>query len=240
MKSLLTVLLLVLGAQSAQAEYLDACLVTIEKAAVHAAAYQAQVDVKDVFVVRSELGAWTEAVGSNSGSGTASVMIGKDVSYFLVHAKQIGRTDQCNVTKIEQAEIDAMDPLALQAEKYRIAIGNALHISEGDAQWTAFYRHSNATGFTKAQLSKALGATSHLEIYSFEHTVRFLTDYAEDNDYADDKQKYAKLLKVLKKDFKDFRLIKVGQPDSGGLDLYLLGITPDGKLVGLRTITVET
>ncbi len=239
MKPLILTTLLLATALTTQAQ----CLATLEKAAIHAMALETKQNVADIFLVRSEMQAWTEATGNNTGSAEIALRTKKVSSqtvYLQVFAKQIHSSDKCKVVKLAKIPASSINPLALKAEKYRIAIGTALHISEGDSEWTPAYFHSNVIAFDENQIAEALNAAAPLDIFSKELTLSFLSDYATDNDFQEDRAKYAALLKLLKKDFKDFRLIKVGEPDSGGLDLYLLGITPEGQLVGLRAITIET
>lgn len=51
---------------------------------------------------------------------------------------------------------------------------------------------------------------------------------------------YKNLKKALTDDFSTLRIYKVGEPDSGALDLYLIGRDKDGHLIGLKTVSVET
>jgi hypothetical protein len=131
--------------------------------------------------------------------------------------------------------------LAEQAEKYANAIGHAVYISESDSEWTPFYVDSQVSGFNTEEIARALNATAPVEVYSVKLT-KDIFDYCQSTDISNeaDRASYKALLQAMKKDFKDFRFIKVGIPDSGSMDLYLLGITEDGQLVGLKTISIET
>jgi hypothetical protein len=238
MKKLVLLLIAVTASGTANAN----CLMSMENAAIYSMAEELSRSVKSAFVVRSEMGAWTEAVGNNTGSGEIAIKLAGKVQYYQVHAQQVGSSEKCKVQSLERLAPSSIDRLALQAEGYRIAIGTTQHMSESDEEWTPFYSHSKVTGFKKEEMARALKAQSPVDIYTAKETESFFESYIKDDEAIDatDRNHYKRLKEALKKDFKDFRVIKVGEPDSGGLDLYIIGITPEGELVGLHTITVET
>jgi hypothetical protein len=235
MKNLKLLTVIILLASTAQAD----CLLTMENSAVYKMAEEFERPVKSVFIVRNEMGAWTEMVGNNTGSAEVAVKIGAQINYYRLSGKQIGNSDKCQVTAIQQLAVSSIDPLALQAERYRLAIGKAEHMSESDAEWMPFYRHTKVKAFTKEEFAKALHSNL-VDVYTRNETESFFAGYIKEEENLSTRALYKRLHETLKKDFKDFRVIKVGEPDSGSLDLYIIGITPQGEIVGLQTISVET
>lgn len=220
--------------------YAAECSVRMQNAAVSSFAEELGRAVATIKILRFEMGGWTEAVGDNTGSGEVAVRFSKNINYYRVSAKQVGTSNDCVVTKIEKLQPSKIDKRALQAEKYKLAIGDAVHVSESDEEWMPFYSRAKVAKFSVSEIAQALGTSQHVELYTLSESKEFIKGYAEEDDDAAQRAKYKRLRDSLAEDFKEFRVIKVGEPDSGSLDLYILGITPDGYLVGLKTITVET
>lgn len=201
-------------------------------------------------VLRSEMGAWTEATGNNLGTATVTVAGARaywdttpKINSYSVSAEQIGSSNDCKVVSVKAFDRSKLDPIVVLAEMYKLAIGDALYISESDDEWSPFYSRTKVgADFAPKQLLSALGARpgTHIEMWSPADSVQFLEDHKTDNDDIESAEAYGRLLKAFMKDFKEIRVIKLGKPDSGSLDLFILGRLPDGRLVGVRTTTVET
>lgn len=213
------------------------CLTRMENAAIMALASERDYSVTELKIARSEMGPWTEAVADNKRNAQVTVYRYSRVQHYQVSARQIGSSDRCEVTDIKKMNPADIDPLALQAEKYKMAVGDVLYISESDDTWSAYYNHAKVEGFTESEIQKALNTEDPVEIYSLEQTLGFLKDPNLDDSEA---QAYSELRRAMLKDFKEIRMIKVGVPDSGTLLIFILGITKEGHLIGVTTTSVET
>lgn len=227
----------------------EKCAIKMENAAIFELAQSLPIPISNVFRVRNEGGAWTESIANNRGTAEVAVAreaaSGDKISYYRVSAEQVGRSDDCKIVSVESLAASDIDPLVRQAEKYKLAIKNALYYSEADFPWEVFYSHQSVgAGFPIDEVRVAIGAgNEHVEVWTHKNTLDFLTDAStpdEDRTLGDDAFRYKLLTQALLKDFKQLRVFKVGKPDSGSLDLYLVGRTPEGKLLGLKTMTVET
>lgn len=226
----------------------ELCQVKMENAAIFDIAQQEGKSVREAKIVRFEMGPWTEMSGGNNGSGQVALafgyVYGTDVYYYDVFAKQVGASEDCNLTKLTSLDPKTIDPIALQAERYKMAIRDAVYMSEADVVWRTFYSNTSVDeDFPIEQVKLALNSGSlPVEVWSNEKVLETLYEYINDNPYKDviEQARYGALKIALLMDFKELRMFKVGKPDSGALDLYLVGRNKDGRLVGLRTITIET
>jgi len=130
------------------------------------------------------------------------------------------------------------------ANNYKSLIGHALYISEGDYPWSPVYSDGPVReSYSESELRKALKIDTSLpvSVAGSESTTEFWITYIDDEySGSEDAAAYKALKEAMEMDLEDIRLIKVGEEDSGALDLFLIGRTPDGKLIGLRTISIET
>lgn len=92
------------------------CVTKQKNAASFTLAQEIAVPVQGAEVVAFENGPWTEAMGNNSGSDSVTVRIGNrtnrgmTIKKFVVVAKQIGSSDDCNITKVAEAkDLEAAD-----------------------------------------------------------------------------------------------------------------------------------
>lgn len=225
---------------------LDACSVKMKNAAAVSLAKSLKQPVKKVHQVRFEMGAWTEAVADNHGSAVVAVNVGSKIAHYEVFAQQIGTGDDCNILEVKKISKSSIDPAVAQSEKYKVAIGEARYISEGDANWEVFYS-SMAVGpnFSKAEVRAALGAGNEdLEILSNQDTLDLLDSYIDEDSKghapSTESLAYKNLKKAMLHDFADFRICRVGKADGGKVLVYLVGRRADGQLVGLKTVSFET
>jgi hypothetical protein len=133
--------------------------------------------------------------------------------------------------------------LAAQADKYTALVPTAIWMSEADYGWSPFYSLVPVSNFgSRSQIADALlSGNENIEVWSHKTVMKTLQSLATDsNSSAEERAEYSALLRALKRDFKELRGFKVGKPDSGALDLFIVGRTEDGYLVGIRTVTVET
>lgn len=77
------------------------CEIKQIKAAKAQLASVLQIPAKNIKLVKYEHGAWSEAMGNNSGSDDVTLSVGRFVQTYTVYARQIGTTDDCVVTGIE-------------------------------------------------------------------------------------------------------------------------------------------
>ncbi len=242
MKIAMALVGLILSSSTASA--FELCQTKMENAAMYHMAQELGRSLKDAKLIRFEMGGWTEAMGNNSGSATATVRFFSKSYYVRISGKQIDTSSDCEVTQVVQVKADTLDPIALQAEKYKVAIGEALYMSEGDDTWKIFYsRESVDENFSEESLRQVLRSGDRpISVWSHKETIETLDFYANENPYENENEAYAykRLKELLLKDFKEVRILKVGEEDSGTLYLYLVGRTADGRLVGLYTTVAET
>lgn len=132
-----------------------------------------------------------------------------------------------------------------QAQKYKDAIGKSTFPSESDYPWKTFCSDTAVSGFSEAELRKAVGAGKDDEIEVWDHqTVLEILDHnseEEDTGDAASRYAYARLKSVLLLDFSELRIVRVIDPeDSAEVKMYLVGRDAAGRLIGLRTISIET
>jgi|GEM_PF-1736635 len=130
------------------------------------------------------------------------------------------------------------------AQSFESIMDGVLYMSEADYPYEAWYTTQtvNEKEFNENSnaLKRALLAGNvEVQNYDKEDVNEFFKDMSESTE-AKEVAAYKKLKTTLMKTFKNVRLMKVGTPDSGALEFYILGLTKEGHLVGLKTISVET
>lgn len=101
MRTLLSVLSLSLFSTSAFA--FTPCDQRMKDAAVAYHAGSSGLSMTKIKVSGFTMGAWTEAVGNNSGSGHVTVKANDKITFYEVYGKQIGTSGDCKVTDVEGA-----------------------------------------------------------------------------------------------------------------------------------------
>lgn len=162
----------------------------------------------------------------------------------LGHISTLEITGKCAPSSASNNNSAKVASAAAQAAKLASLVPTAEWMSEAEYGWSAFSSAVPVSedAWKQGRVSAALASgNSHIEIWSNKSVLATLNNLATDqNTDAPIRAEYAKLLKAFKKDFKDLRGFKVGKPDSGSLDLHIVGRNADGYLVGVKTITVET
>lgn len=220
----------------------EKCAIKMQNAASFRFAQEQYAPVQNTRILSVIPGAWTEMVGNNTGSSLVGVYINsKKFGHYQVNAKQVGVTDNCEITKVMYVDDSNISPEIRQAEKYKLAIRDTTHMSESDSEWSVFVSSSKVdANFSEASLRKALNAgDEEISRWTPKEAIAFLDDYAENRD-VDGSYRYKTLKETMLKDFEKIYIFKVGKPDSGELKLHLVGRTSEGYLVGLTAITVET
>lgn len=157
--------LFVLTAPSAQAASEVDCSIRAKNAALQSTAAELGRLVNEGSIVRFGMGAWTEAVANNVGSATVVVNFRRHVLHYSANLKQVGATADCRVTRLTKLDPNSVDPLARQAEKYKLLIGDILYHSEGDDVWSTFYTHRKVdAAFSVQSVAAALSASEHVDV----------------------------------------------------------------------------
>jgi hypothetical protein len=139
------------------------------------------------------------------------------------------------------------DPLL---ERLRDAAKDIIHVSETDAPYEAF---ALAGSFTTPEEFRALAghaADRPVRERTLDAWISWRDDHqpgesAEDAAIVD---RYQRLVRVLRAELTDIRVIRIGGPNAfddgddilGQLHVYIVGRTPQGGLAGVKTISVET
>jgi hypothetical protein len=110
------------------------------------------------------------------------------------------------------------------------AVEGLVYVSETEAELEPVFWDSATV--SKAELLKAAGAEDGTAIEEMTLDGFFRTVSQED------KPKYAQLAKVLKDDFTDTKVYKIG--DEPEKTIILVGKTNDGKCAGEKMTVVET
>ncbi len=168
-------------------------------------------------------------------------------TYFTVsmyseagHVSTTELTGKCKLAVVTEEFQGA----AKQAERLANLIPTALWYSESEYGWSPFYSHtivSDRQWNNKKINDLFLPGLVHVDEWSHKEVVDLLKDASTDEALSQTEHaEYATLLKALSKEFKELRGFKVGTPDSGALDIYIVGRNAEGFVVGVRTISVET
>lgn len=230
----------------------ELCSIRMKNAATMDFAETQGIFVQDVGLVRFEMGSWTKMAGNNLGNASLTLkqFTGRGhypyiLAHYMVNAKQIGTSSDCKVTQLNKVPSESIDSAILLAESFKLAIGDTYYVSESDSQWDVFYtRDSVDASMPITQIKQVLNTeVSAVEVYDHVSTLDFLNDIIEgDSEVYDgkDKRMYDKLKKTMLNEFENIHLIRVGEDDSGLIELYLVGRRADGRLVGLKAFSVET
>lgn len=82
---------------------------------------------------------------------------------------------------------------------------------------------------------KPAGTT--IEIITLDHLLRNMMDASRGSVPAEDAQKFRNLYNVLKQELKDITVYRVGDIQ---IDVFIIGKTVDGTVVGMKTLLIET
>jgi hypothetical protein len=138
---------------------------------------------------------------------------------------------------------------AALAARFESTMKGTNYISESDYPWTAFYSEEYVISMKDGEgIRVALGyeqSNLPIDIHSAKDTAEMwstlTTPYADDSaDAQIDAIRYSRLKQAMESQLKSVRFIKVGVPDHGDLELFVVGLDAQGHLVGLKTHTVET
>lgn len=156
-----------------------------------------------------------------------------------------GVANQASNSNLMNDEATSRSELKALADHFQSIMGDTEWMSEADIPWSAFYSTATVDArYSKADLKVALKVRGNtpIDVYTKVQTTETFKDLMEVNsdDNRRDAGRYAHLKNSMESKLQDVRFIKVGVPDSGALDLYIVGRTTDGKLVGLKTQSVET
>lgn len=236
-KFVLMIVLLASGAVFA----MEPCSTRMANAASMTLAETVKYRVQDIRVVRVDQGMWTEMPAENSGSGEVAVrrLYSDKISYYTVSAKQVGNTADCTVSDIQSLSADQIDPMVKKAEKYKVAIGDTTYMSEADYPWEVVAsRLAVMENALTAEIALALNLDPNAtEVYSHEDAVRLLKSRSENTEDYLESLSYKQLLEAMLQDHSKLMLIRSGEIE---VKVYIVGRDSSGRLVGVRTISVET
>lgn len=125
-------------------------------------------------------------------------------------------------------------------EKIRNAAEGLYYISETDAEIEVF-EGKQAAAITKEEVLSQAGDSSDKAV-SEKNFSDFFAPLTEMQDWFGDEekasaQKFAVLKDLLEKNLRDLKAFKVGKIQ---LDIYVVGLDANGKLLGIKTKAVET
>ena len=230
----------------------EPCATRIQNAVAMDFAENLGILVQNVGLIRFEMGLWTEAVGNNFGNASLTVkhFTGRGhhpyiIAHYDVSAQQIGTSSDCKVTHLNKVPSESIDSAILLAESFKLAIGETYYVSEGDSQWDVFTTSNSVEASLPLNQIRQVFKAGDAAVYVYDNnsTIEFLDRIIEDeNDmYSDaDRSMYKKLKKSMLEAFQEIHLIRVGEDDSGLIELYLVGRRADGRLVGLKAYSIET
>ena len=143
------------------------------------------------------------------------------------------------ITKDKKANPDLMN-------KMKSAIQNLSYMSETDAPFEAFVwqPEAGAGAFSDVSANDVLHfaekpADAPIKEFSTEDFFRQPT--ADQDWYGDDEkataQRFRDLESMLASELKNVKVFKIGDTE---LDVYIVGVTPDGDLAGVKTQATET
>lgn len=124
--------------------------------------------------------------------------------------------------------------------RLREAADGLLWLSESESPFEVV--RWDGQSITPAKLLQLAGypAKAPIEVHSVDDF--FAPATAEQDWYGDEEkataQRYRELVDCLKANLSDIKVYRVGQPPE--IHIYIIGVTRDGKLVGISTQSIET
>jgi hypothetical protein len=121
------------------------------------------------------------------------------------------------------------------------AVKGLIYLSESDAPFEVVYWPGNKKPLTPESISKLSGSKpgAPVAVISVKDFFEPLTE-AEDWHEAEEKalvKKYQGLQETLRQQLTNLQIFKVGQVN---VDVYLVGLTAEGDIAGVKTKAVET
>jgi hypothetical protein len=172
-------------------------------------------NIKNVDVVYVQRGGESEGIANNYGSAYAVVTLNwaaDRAAYYQVSYRQIGNTDDCNVTETEAAA-NTLSADEQAAVGLKLTIRDASYESEGSSEWSiALPNKSNSKSFSEANVREMFPATTaetSVSIWSKKASQEFFAD--DDNSPADKHSRsYKRTYEYLEKNFADYRIVRIG------------------------------
>lgn len=224
------------------ADDLNNCSIGMFNEAAAAYAAENHLVVSDTLLVRVSQGAWTDALGNNSGSAEVAVGFGSRIGYYQVFGKQLGTSDDCTIVRVEKLDPNQVEQQNKEADQLKLAIGEAVYYSEAESLWQTFVSIQPVSAdLREEEIRLALNAgDEHIETYSKKEVMNFIDGNIESETGAEFSYQYRLLKNALTKSYTLIRGYKVGEPDSGELKFFIVARSKTGHLVGLYTFSVET
>lgn len=149
--------------------------------------------------------------------------------------------------KLENSEdkITAVKNISTQegnlAEKIKQMSEGLFYISETDAEITVF-EGKPADAVTKEEILAQTGNSTDKVVVVEKSFNDFFAPLTEIQDWYGDEEKettrkYTKLKQLLENNLRDLKCFKVGKVQ---LDIYVVGLDAENKLLGIKTKAVET
>jgi len=160
--------------------------------------------------------------------------------------RKIKKKSKSKEKKLEKAEEKILDvenvdsQTNYQVEKIKNAVQGLYYISETDAEILPFEGKKTEV-VTKEELLSQTGNAGNLTVEEKDF-AEFFARLTEIQDWFEDEeketaQKFAQLKELLEKNLRDLKAFKVGKIQ---LDVYVVGLNNEGKLLGIKTKAVET
>ena len=134
---------------------------------------------------------------------------------------------------------DDSEEISLE-DQIREASEGLFYISETDAEIIPFIG-SKTEEVTKAEILKQLNSDKDVEIEErdfenfFEHLTKFQYWYeAEETERA---KKFRKLKKMMEENLRELKVFRIGKIQ---IDIYVVGLDAENRLIGIKTMAVET
>ena len=129
------------------------------------------------------------------------------------------------------------DKLAMEIEAVSIGL---VYLSETEASITPFFGGRVEKGLRKAVVDEVeeykYAEFEEISVDSFFKRITTIHDWSGEKE-KENAAKAAELYKLLKNRLKNLTVLRFGTIQ---IDIYVVGIDPDGKLAGVRTRSVET
>lgn len=208
----------------------DSCALQLQNSVSFQVAQTLEIPVQDILVLRFQ---WT--------TPSARAEIALETPFGRKYFQLTVNTQTCQLEQRVPLLSQGIPREVQVAEDLKRAIGRARYFSEADAPWLPYASHGTVgSQWDQEEIRKTLGAGSlPMKAYSQEETLSILDQVIADPE-MEESFAYGQLKVLLLKVFDEVHGYRVGVPDSGGLYLFILGRMPDGHLVGLVTLSVET